>query len=116
MHIIVRFRFLLGALQLAFNKDVGFDDGVNDENSRLAALVIADLALPILNICEAAKAGLFAHDPRFTKFGSSLASRAEEISFQIELLKRFVAKPDMTKLPANSPVYGFAEPRNVKNF
>lgn len=114
LHIILRFRYFLGSLQLAFNKNVGFDDGINDENSRLAALVIADLALPILNVCEAAKSGLLGDDPRFTTFGSSLASRAEEISFQIELLKRFVAKPDMATLPANDPGFGLEEPRKVR--
>lgn len=100
MHIIFRFRFFLGNLSRAFNKDFGFHDGLDDENSRLAALVISDLALPILNICEAAKTGLLGADVALSSFGDQLAERADEISFQIELVKRFINEPEMTLFSA----------------
>lgn len=100
LHIIFRFRFFLGSLHLAFNKGYGFDGVMVDENSRLAALVISDLALPILNICEAAKSGLLEGTAPLTTFGDSLAARAHEISFQIELLKRFVNTPESRVLSA----------------
>ena len=100
MHVIFRFRFFLGSLNCAFKKDFGFDDGLNDESSRLAALVISDLALPILNICEAAKTGLLTADAALSSFGEQLAERADEISFQVELVKRFVNEPDKVLIAA----------------
>ena len=106
LHVIFRFRFFLGSLHLAFNKGYGFDTVMADENSRLAALVISDLALPILNICEAAKSGLLDNHAPLTSFGDSLAARAHEISFQIELLKRFVNTPDSRVMSAANSSMG----------
>lgn len=114
LHIIFRFRFFLGSLHLAFNKGYGFDEYLVDENSRLAALVISDLALPILNICEAAKSGMLQDAAPISSFGDSLAARAHEISFQIELLKRFVNTPESRVLSAANYALDIEEPEELR--
>ncbi|WP_299848846.1 hypothetical protein [uncultured Roseovarius sp.] len=102
LHVIFRFSFFLGNLNRAFKKDIGFADGLLDESSRLASLVMSDLALPIINLCEAAKAGLLDADAALSTFGARLSERADEISFQIELVKRFVNEPDAALIAARS--------------
>ncbi len=98
LHIIFRFRFFLGGINRAFNRNIGFDGDIGDESSRLSALVLADLALPLLNFCEAAKAGMMTQEAPIFGFVDSLAERAHEISFQIELVKRFIEHPGASGL------------------
>lgn len=98
LHIIFRFRFFLGGINRAFHRNIGFDGEISDENSRLSALVLADLALPILNFCEAAKAGMMTQEAPISGFVDKLVERSHEISFQIELVKRFIEHPATASL------------------
>lgn len=98
LHIIFRFRFFLGGINRVFHRNIGFDGDISDENSRLSALVLADLALPILNFCEAAKAGMMTHEAPISGFVNKLAEQSHEISFQIELVKRFIEHPGVAGL------------------
>ena len=90
-HIILRFGFLVGALGDMFIEDMGFDSAVSEQSAHLSAAVLADLALPLLNICEAAEQELSSGDVRISKFGTQLAARTSEIVFHMELLKRYLS-------------------------
>ncbi|WP_342075464.1 hypothetical protein [Yoonia sp. SS1-5] len=95
-NILFRFRFFLGGVNNAFQRDVGFGHSLADDSERISALVLSDLSLPILNICDAARVGLFQDSRPIATFGSKLADRAHELAFQIEMIKRFAQKPDPT--------------------
>ncbi|XDA99620.1 hypothetical protein AB1M95_06855 [Sulfitobacter sp. LCG007] len=85
---IFRFKEFLGAVNLAFRPEIGFQQTVTDQNERLATHILADICLPILNLCRynqwPDRSG------RLDDMAKQLADKAEELEFQTELLKRFV--------------------------
>lgn len=89
VHVLLRFKLMLGGINRAFKEDIGFDDFVIDQNAHLSSKVLSDLALPLLNICAAAEAGLLEAAPPLQEFGAHMIEQAQEIYFQIELVKRF---------------------------
>lgn len=92
LSIIFRFSFFYGDLDCAFLEEVSFKRQSGDQCERLAAEVLSDLALPLMNICHAAsKRGDHTQTP-FNKFGRDLAIRADELQFQIELVKRYIER------------------------
>jgi hypothetical protein len=99
--IILRFKFAMGGVNRAFRPEIGFDGVVDDQNAHLAASVLADISLPLLNFCTAAELGVMTGDARVESFIRRLKDRSDEIKFQIELVKRFV---DNTRRDADQVV------------
>ncbi|MEO1138581.1 MAG: hypothetical protein AAFW87_03905 [Pseudomonadota bacterium] len=97
LHIIIRFRFFVGGINNVFRSKLGFDDTVNDHAANLSVRVLADIALPFLNICEAYRSGMVTEKTSFTEFVAGLSERSQELRFQVELLKRFVDSKDKTE-------------------
>ncbi|MBW4708100.1 hypothetical protein KX928_09900 [Roseobacter sp. YSTF-M11] len=99
---IFRFKEFLGALNLAFLPDIGFMEPYTNHAEKLATNVLADICLPLLNMCrdlEYAQVDTRDHLP------NGFADRAREFEFQTELLKRFIfnagighAEPSQTYL------------------
>lgn len=103
-NIIVRFKTFLGGINRAFSQSIGFDDPVRDPAADLAANVICDVALPLLDICSSAELGVINLTDELSDFSRSVCKRSNEIRFQTELLKRYVAqqarqaaKPDLSE-------------------
>jgi len=90
LNIIIRFKFFLGGINRVFKHDVGFGDTIDDYNARTSTLVLADIAMPILNLCNAAQAGIFDADRDVGIFVKALSEKSNDIQFQIELIKRYV--------------------------
>lgn len=90
INIIIRFKFFFGGINRAFKHDVGFGDTIDDYNARISALVLADIAMPILNLCNAAQAGMFDADQNVRVFVKKMSEKSNDIQFQIELIKRYV--------------------------
>ncbi|MGB1234750.1 MAG: hypothetical protein ACPG5U_03330 [Planktomarina sp.] len=88
-HVMIRFGSFLGAANRAFREEIGFDDGSQDEVARVSGLVLSDLVMPVLDICQAAQSGFFEGNQALTSFAEELEKRSQEISFQVELIKRF---------------------------
>ena len=84
------FTNFLGGLNRAFRGNIGFDDPLLDSNDRISALVLSDIALPLLNICQDAERRIGHFGEPGSQFEHQISSRSDEIRFQIELIKRYV--------------------------
>lgn len=89
--IILRFKMLLGGVARAFRPDLGIEDSVSDNSAHMSALVLTDIVLPLLNLCEVADGGTLKNTDEFTEFMDTLIERSRDVRFQAELIKRFVA-------------------------
>ena len=92
----LHFAIFLGSIDKVFKADIGLHPSGPRFAERLAAMVLADICLPILN------AHRMPHDAEEASPGRPLShrvARARTLEFQIELLKRFVlnlsALPDI---------------------
>ncbi|MEP5951202.1 MAG: hypothetical protein ABJ249_06315 [Lentilitoribacter sp.] len=84
---IFRFKDFLGALNHAFREDIGFQAVGANHSEKLAINVLAEICLPILNLCRSFESFNLGIDNRQT---TEIAARAREFEFQTELLKRFI--------------------------
>ena len=84
---IFRFKEFLGAVNAIFLENIGFDSCPVRHNEQLATQVLADVCLPLLNLCHQMDA-LLNHAP--LAVANHLRDRTHELEFQTELLKRFV--------------------------
>lgn len=89
--IILRFKMLLGGIAKAFKPELGIEDSVSDYSSHMSALVLTDIVLPLLNLCEVAESGSLTNSAEFAEFMDTLIDRSRDVRFQAELIKRFVA-------------------------
>lgn len=98
--IIVEFKFFVGGINNVFLSNIGFDDATNDLAAGLSVKVLADLALPFLNVCESYKSNVISSQAGFTEFMAGLSERAQEFRFQVELLKRFADAKEKSSPPS----------------
>jgi hypothetical protein len=89
---IFRFKEFMGAVNKAFRTDIGFQEACASHSEKLAVNVLADVCLPILNLCRSFEEMNFGHDRRKAL---NIADRAREFEFQTELLKRFIFNANM---------------------
>ena len=89
--IIVRFRTILGGINRAFRQDLGIEDSVPEHCSHMSAAVLADIVLPLLDLCAAAEGGALETSKGLDDFIETLIERSQDVRFQAELVKRFVA-------------------------
>ncbi|WP_227269455.1 hypothetical protein [Roseobacter weihaiensis] len=83
---IFRFKEFIGGINNAFLTDLGFQETSATHSEKLAVNVLAEICLPIFNLCqtfEQMNLGKGTNAPEFIL-------RAREFEFQTELLKRFV--------------------------
>ncbi|MGC3936791.1 hypothetical protein ACOTTU_03190 [Roseobacter sp. EG26] len=84
---IFRFKEFLGALNVAFRPDVGFVEPYVNYAEKLATNVLADICLPLLNMCRELE---YAQVEPQDHLPAGISDRAREFEFQTELLKRFI--------------------------
>lgn len=84
---IFRFKEFIGALNNAFHPDIGFQEPYSTHAERLAANVLADICLPLLNMCRDMEHAQIDASKRLPQ---GFSERAQEFEFQTELLKRFI--------------------------
>ncbi|WP_300030784.1 hypothetical protein [uncultured Roseobacter sp.] len=84
---ILRFKEFLGSMSNAFCMDIGVKDDYPKHADRLAASVLADICLPVLNLCREME---FALRDGLAEPSPDVLARAREFEFQTELLKRFI--------------------------
>lgn len=89
--IILRFKMLLGGVSFAFRPELGIDSSVTDYSAHTSALVLADIVMPLLDLCTAAEAGRLRSSVEFEQFMDTLLDRSCEVRFRAELIKCFVA-------------------------
>jgi hypothetical protein len=82
---------LLGGVAKAFKPELGIEDSVADSSAHMSALVLTDIVLPLLDLCEVAEGGMLKNTGEFTDFMDTLIERSRDVRFQAELIKRFVA-------------------------
>lgn len=84
---IFRFTSFVGAINKAFCADIGFEEPVARPSEKLAVDILAEICLPILNLCRSFETLSFGEDQRAS---FDFADKAREFEFQTELLKRFI--------------------------
>jgi hypothetical protein len=84
---ILRFKDFMGAINQAFQIDVGLHEPYASHSERLAVNVLAEICLPILNLSHSIDAMSVTQNNRKM---IDLADRLREFEFQTELLKRFI--------------------------
>ncbi|GFE51766.1 hypothetical protein So717_35190 [Roseobacter cerasinus] len=84
---IVRFKEFMGALNNAFLTNIGLQEPYANHAERLATNVLADICLPLLNMCRDLE---YAQVDSKDRLPTGFAERAKEFEFQTELLKRFI--------------------------
>lgn len=96
--IILRFKMLLGGVSHAFRPELGIEASVQDHSANTSALVLADLVMPLLDLCTAAESGHLTETPEFDRFVQTLVDRSCEVRFQAELIKRFVTNAEKVRV------------------
>lgn len=89
---ILRFKEFIGAVNNAFQQDIGFHEPYSNHSEKLAINVLADVCLPILNLCRTFEELGFGQDRQQAQ---EIADRVREFEFQTELLKRFIFNAGM---------------------
>ncbi|WP_298835651.1 hypothetical protein [uncultured Roseobacter sp.] len=84
---ILRFKEFIGSLGSAFLRDIGFQEEYATQAERLAAGVLADICIPVLNLCREME---FALRDGLAEPAPEILAKAREFEFQTELLKRFI--------------------------
>lgn len=84
---IFRFKEFMGAVNKAFRADIGFHEPASNHSEKLAVNVLADICLPILNLCRSFEELNCGQD---RNKALHIADKAREFEFQTELLKRFI--------------------------
>lgn len=84
---ILRFKEFMGSLNNAFHPNIGFQEPYSNHAERLATNVLADICLPLLNMCRDME---FAQVDAQDRLPRGFAERTREFEFQTELLKRFI--------------------------
>lgn len=84
---IFRFTSFVGAINKAFCTDIGFEEPVATHSEKLAVDILAEICLPILNLCRSFETLTFGDEKRAS---FEFADKAREFEFQTELLKRFI--------------------------
>lgn len=84
---IFRFKEFMGTLSGAFHADVGFQEPCGTHAERLAANVLADICLPLLNMCRDME---YSQVDARERLPQGFSERTREFEFQTELLKRFI--------------------------
>ena len=94
---ILRFRQVIGSASHAFSKNVGMDDSLPSDTEKLALNVLADICMPILNLCQTLEE---IGRPNGHLIQNVVLGRAGELQFHMELLKRFVHNAQNGHAPA----------------
>ncbi|SLN58123.1 hypothetical protein [Pseudooctadecabacter jejudonensis] len=89
--IILRFKVVLGSVNHAFRPELGIESSVADYSSHMSALVLTDIVMPFLDLCTAAENGVLETAEGLDTFVEMLMERSQDVRFQSELIKRFVA-------------------------
>lgn len=110
--IIIRFKLLVGSVTQAFRPDLGLQRSVSDHSAHTSALVLADMVMPLLDLCAAVEAGGVKNSLEFDRFVDTLLERADDVRFQAELIKRFVANAPAA--PQDAPQN--SDPQAISNY
>lgn len=90
--IVCRFKRVFGDLNAGFSKSLGLHVQLADEREQIATDTLADIALPILDICNffssVEDTGPATQKDRIVS--ERIKERSHEIRFSLELLKRFI--------------------------
>ncbi|WP_299671291.1 hypothetical protein [uncultured Roseobacter sp.] len=84
---IFRFKEFMGTLNNAFLSNIGLQEPYANHAERLATNVLADICLPLLNMCHDLE---YAQVDAKQRLPRGFSERAREFEFQTELLKRFI--------------------------
>lgn len=106
MAIILRFKLLLGSISKAFRPELGIEESVNDHSANMSALVLTDIVMPLLDLCAMADSGGLVQSAAFEDFMNTLIDRSQEVRFQAELIKRFVASATDASSPPTQTLRG----------
>jgi len=88
--IILRFKMVLGCINRVFRSELGIEDSVTDHSSHMSALVLTEMVMPFLDLCNAAENGDLETSAGLDNFVDTLIERSQDVRFQAELIKRFV--------------------------
>ena len=94
LHVIVRFQHFEGTFNRVFLKNLKLGDTLDAEIQNLETPGIADLATPLLNICEAAKLGLSTVTDPSAAQSPHLVEHAGQIAAQIDYIEQMLASLD----------------------
>jgi len=101
VHIILRFKVFMGPLDGILQIPLQASDGTRAMSAHLAANVLSDIALPLLNLSEFMR-DAESHDPKVVAdLAKRMSERIPDLVFQIELLKRFSIQVDGQMLPSD---------------
>jgi hypothetical protein len=89
--VIVRFNYFIGSVEAALNETISSRDWHRELPTSIAADVLFDIALPMLDICTAHEFGLFDDSPAsMESFLQKIVENSHELRFRAEILKRFI--------------------------
>lgn len=110
--VIMRFKHIIGGIQNAFVSAFGLSDPVAELRDDLAIEVLADLSMPLLDICSYVEALGVTEDQLGHPVLRSVAKHAGEIRFQVELIKRYLDRLEAE--PVAVPVMAQPEPHALR--
>lgn len=110
--VIMRFKHIIGGIQNAFLSAFGLSDPVAEVRDDLAIDVLADLSMPLLDICSYVEAEGVTEDQPGHPVLRRVARHAGEIRFQVELIKRYLDRLEAE--PVAVPVMVLPEPDSLR--
>ena len=105
--IILRFQTFMGSLGRVLKANIGFEPTPAATSEVVSLAVLYEIAMPLLSLCNFNDIDACSDRERLAIAHQNLSERAEEITFYVELLKRFSVRSspgrlsDIDSRPAN---------------
>jgi hypothetical protein len=95
---ILRFQTFLGSLGRVLKANIGFEPAPASNSDVVSLAVLYDIATPLLNLCNFKDIDARSDRERLEIAHRTLSERADEITFYVELLKRFSVRSNPSRL------------------
>jgi hypothetical protein len=104
LSILLRFKTFLGSLSQVFLPHVDLVSGLHDSTLDIADRIMMDISMPLLNFLSLDEAGGVLSKQDAERMVAHLTDQSHALRFQIELIKRHVARTEMIRRPL-TPAY-----------
>lgn len=95
--IILRFKTFLGSLSSVFQPKIDLVNGIHDATMDMADRILLDIAMPLLNFLSLDEEGALLGKDDAQRLVAQLTNQSHALTFQIELIKRHMARLEAAK-------------------
>ncbi|WP_299413445.1 hypothetical protein [uncultured Sulfitobacter sp.] len=96
--VVVRFKQIIGDWRNGLIDADDFGIALPKARDVVAMSILADISMPLLDICDCVEAGAAPHAINDSSFFRHIGAHADKIRFEVELIKRYLASLDRPRV------------------